>query len=150
MKRKQISKQKKIAEKNLLEHIMGILVISLLFAIDRVTKYYAPNKIFNYGISFSLFPGLIPIVIALSIIFIFVLISIYSSLRKKFAQSLALDFGFIFLIAGTLGNLFDRIAYGYVVDFITVSNYFPSFNLADVFNITGIILFIIFLIKNSR
>jgi len=134
----------------ILEHILGIVIIVLLFAVDRITKDYAPNKIFNYGISFSLFPGIIPIVIALSIIFLFILITIYSNLRKNIKNSIMLDFGFVFLIAGTLGNLFDRLFYGYVIDFITISGYFPSFNLADIFNFIGVVLFITVLIKNSK
>lgn len=134
----------------ILEHIFGIALIVLLFAADRLTKDYAPNKIFNYGISFSLFPGIIPIIVVLSIVFLFILIAVYSNLKKKIEDSLMLDFGFVFLIAGTLGNLFDRIVYGYVIDFITISNYFPSFNLADAFNFIGVVLFITFLIKNSK
>ena len=45
---------------------------------------------------------------------------------------LALSLGLI--LGGALGNLWDRVALGYVVDFISVhyqDNYFPAFNLAD-------------------
>jgi signal peptidase II len=38
------------------------------------------------------------------------------------------------VIGGALGNLYDRIAYGHVVDFIHVhwgASYFPAFNIAD-------------------
>ena len=39
-----------------------------------------------------------------------------------------------FVLAGAIGNLWDRVALGYVVDFISVhyqSWYFPAFNIAD-------------------
>ena len=39
------------------------------------------------------------------------------------------------ILGGALGNLYDRVAHGYVVDFLLVYYdrwYFPSFNLADV------------------
>lgn len=150
MAKKKFKKVRETKRPPMVEHILGIALIVLLFAADRLTKDYAPNKIFNYGISFSLFPGIIPIIVALSVIFLFILIAIYSDLRKKIENSILLDFGFIFLIAGTLGNLFDRIVYGYVIDFVTISSYFPSFNLADVFNLIGVVLFITFLIKNSK
>lgn len=38
------------------------------------------------------------------------------------------------VIGGALGNLYDRLAYGHVIDFIHVhwnDNYFPAFNIAD-------------------
>ena len=46
---------------------------------------------------------------------------------------MALGLGLI--LGGALGNLWDRVALGYVVDFISVhydNRYFPAFNLADV------------------
>jgi signal peptidase II len=45
---------------------------------------------------------------------------------------LALGLGLI--LGGALGNLWDRVALGYVVDFISVhyqDHYFPAFNIAD-------------------
>jgi signal peptidase II len=54
-------------------------------------------------------------------------------LRKHSAQVLfALALSLI--LGGALGNLIDRIAYGYVVDFLSFhwdTHYFPAFNLAD-------------------
>ncbi len=54
-------------------------------------------------------------------------------LRKHATQTLfALALSLI--LGGALGNLIDRIAYGYVVDFLSFhwdSHYFPAFNLAD-------------------
>jgi signal peptidase II len=38
------------------------------------------------------------------------------------------------VIGGALGNLYDRLAYGHVIDFIHLhwdNNYFPAFNIAD-------------------
>ena len=38
------------------------------------------------------------------------------------------------ILGGALGNLFDRLVYGHVIDFISVHwdrSYFPAFNLAD-------------------
>jgi signal peptidase II len=45
---------------------------------------------------------------------------------------LALSLGLV--LGGALGNLWDRLAMGYVVDFISVHYrdwYFPAFNIAD-------------------
>jgi signal peptidase II len=49
------------------------------------------------------------------------------------------------LIAGAMGNLSDRILYGYVIDFIDLyyrSFHWPAFNVADSSLTTGIILLI--------
>lgn len=54
-------------------------------------------------------------------------------LRRHTAQTLfALALSLI--LGGALGNLIDRIAYGYVVDFLHFhwnEHYFPAFNVAD-------------------
>ena len=54
-------------------------------------------------------------------------------LRKHAGQTLfALALSLV--LGGALGNLIDRIAYGYVVDFLSFhwgEYYFPAFNLAD-------------------
>ena len=54
-------------------------------------------------------------------------------LRRHAAQTLfALALSLI--LGGALGNLIDRIAYGYVVDFLHFhwnGHYFPAFNIAD-------------------
>jgi signal peptidase II len=59
--------------------------------------------------------------------------------EKWFALALAL------ILGGAMGNLIDRIAYGYVVDFLSfhwVEHYFPAFNLADSAITLGAILLI--------
>ena len=55
------------------------------------------------------------------------------------------------IIGGAIGNLFDRIAYGYVVDFIDfyIIN-FAVFNIADCFITIGAVLFCACLIFDKR
>lgn len=49
-----------------------------------------------------------------------------------------------FILAGTLGNICDRIFYGYVIDIIYISKIkFPVFNLSDIFITTGTLFTII-------
>jgi signal peptidase II len=50
--------------------------------------------------------------------------------RLPFWSRLALTF----VLSGAIGNMFDRVSYGYVVDFIDVSYgtyHWPAFNVAD-------------------
>lgn len=55
--------------------------------------------------------------------------------------------GVLFIIAGTIGNFIDRVAYGEVIDFLAftlLNGYkFPVFNMADTFLTVGIIMAII-------
>jgi signal peptidase II len=50
--------------------------------------------------------------------------------KARWIEAMALGF----ILGGALGNLYDRVVLGHVVDFIVVhyqDNYFPAFNLAD-------------------
>ncbi len=63
----------------------------------------------------------------------------YLRYEKKFNKISV--FGYGLLMGGILGNLIDRILYGYVIDFLsfTFGSYqFPVFNLADMGIVIGI------------
>ncbi|MBY0575691.1 MAG: signal peptidase II [Gallionellaceae bacterium] len=73
-------------------------------------------------------------------------------LRKHAAQTLfALALSLI--LGGALGNLIDRIVYGYVVDFLHFhwdEHYFPAFNVADSAITCGALLMILDSLKTQR
>ncbi|KXS32573.1 MAG: Lipoprotein signal peptidase [Candidatus Gallionella acididurans] len=55
-------------------------------------------------------------------------------LLPRHRTQLLFCFGLSMILGGALGNLIDRITYGYVVDFLSFhwqQYYFPAFNLAD-------------------
>ena len=100
--------------------------------------------IWNEGIAFGLFSFDQKIYYNLLTIFIFIIILIIFWLMIK---SKGLEkFSFIMIIGGSLGNIFDRIYYSAVPDFIDI--YFDNFhwfifNVADIFITLGVILLII-------
>jgi len=53
------------------------------------------------------------------------------------------------LVGGTLGNLFDRVVWGYVIDFIDLG-WWPAFNLADIFINIGLFITLIYLFTMDR
>lgn len=81
---------------------------------------------------------LTPITIALTIL---IIIALYRSSKLK---SFILCFPLSLILGGAIGNLYDRIIYGEVVDFIALfQNIFPFiFNLADTFITIGMIMLI--------
>jgi len=126
---------------------MKFWIILILFLIDRITKEMANRHFFdgiklNFVISFNLvhnYGAALGIYIPkfLLIFFSFVALIVLLILYKK------LDFlGIAFILGGLLGNLYDRVFYGYVIDFIHMKNFFV-FNLADVFiTLGGFFLFL--------
>lgn len=81
----------------------------------------------NTGSAFGLFQGQGSILTVLTFVALgFLAIFFYRNARRDPLIALALGLQ----IGGAIGNLIDRIRYGYVVDFIRVPNW-PTFNVAD-------------------
>ena len=53
------------------------------------------------------------------------------------------------ILCGAMSNLYDRLAYGYVIDWAYLGQWWPVFNLADVMVGAGLLL-IIFFSNSSR
>lgn len=98
----------------------------------------------NYGAGFSLMQGQTPLLIWFSILVIGLIVYYYDKIPEKIAIYPALVLG------GAIGNLIDRISYGYVIDFVDFNlwkGYFlniyfkiwPSFNIADLAVFIGVI-----------
>ena len=92
----------------------------------------------NTGAGFSILQGKQIFLIVFSIIALGVIVYYYKQTPRKWVPFTAMIFG------GALGNLIDRIAYGYVIDFISFS-FWPSFNVADIavtFGVFGAVYFV--------
>ncbi|NCN88506.1 MAG: lipoprotein signal peptidase [Gallionella sp.] len=73
-------------------------------------------------------------------------------LRKHQSEKL-FSFALAFILGGALGNLIDRIAYGYVVDFLDFhwgAYHFAAFNLADSAITCGAALLILDSLKGKK
>lgn len=70
-------------------------------------------------------------------------------LYKAEPGQLRLSVALSLVLGGAIGNLIDRIAYGYVIDFIAWhvgDSYWPTFNIADAVIVAGVVLMAIELI----
>ncbi len=103
-----------------------------------VIPFFDLFRTYNTGVAFSMFEnfsGFIIVGVRLAIV-AFVL----WLWRRTAAHRWLYHIGFVLVIAGAIGNLVDRFAYGHVVDFIlfhTQSWSFAVFNLADSYITVG-------------
>ncbi|MGE4443448.1 MAG: signal peptidase II [Candidatus Altimarinota bacterium] len=138
---------------------MFYIGIFFLIFIDLFTKFIAKNDLIiqknlvgdflyfryveNIGIAFSL-PITGIVLKVLTIILIGVIFWYYYTEEKKKNLKI-IDASFMFVLAGALGNGYERVFNGKVIDFIGVK-YFSVFNIADIFITIGVVLYIYSLI----
>ena len=72
---------------------------------------------------------------------------LYYFIRNIKSNPKLLNISLSLIVSGALGNFYDRLFHGFVVDFIEFSFFdFPVFNVADILVTTGSVLLIIFII----
>ena len=86
----------------------------------------------NTGIAFGLFKdqGLLFIFVVIAVLAILLAFNIYYYRQNDSFLSRTYIVAFSLILGGAIGNLIDRIAYGYVIDFIDF-RIWPVFNIAD-------------------
>ncbi len=127
-----------------------VLIALIILVLDRLSKVAALQGAHekNYGLLFGLFASaefrwlFVAVIIWVLCFFIYVL------LLEEVHKNKLLLLGLLLMMTGLLGNLLDRILYGFVVDFISLGN-LTTFNLSDVSITAGslIVLGYIFLGK---
>lgn len=100
-------------------------------SIKVIKEFFYITNVHNYGAAWSILNNQVWLLIIIAVI---ALIVIYMSFIKDKKLS-KLDIVLLsMLIAGIIGNLIDRVIYGYVIDYLEfyIFGYnFPVFNLAD-------------------
>ena len=126
--------------------VRALLIVAVVFTADRVVKQWCIEVLrpqgsiafwpgvlhFTYaentGAAFSILSGRRLLLTLLPIAALGLLLFLY--FRRLYAHPLT-DFALPLIMGGALGNLYDRIAYGYVVDFLEIRLFrFAIFNLA--------------------
>jgi signal peptidase II len=120
-----------------------------LVGLDQITKLLFGNRDFflgpihfhpvkNYGLVFSLNFGLLANIILIS--FGLIYFAVYYYRRREFF-SYPGELMFVLIFAGAISNIIDRLYLSYVRDFLDLGLGF-TFNLADVFVVIGLLLFV--------
>ena len=137
-------------------------ISALIFTLDRLSKYYVLklsnsveefnipvtsflnfNLVWNNGIAFGLFSfneQFYYNIITLLIVII-TLVILFFAIKSAGVEKI----GFSMIFGGSLGNIFDRLYYSAVVDFIDfhINNiHWFIFNIADIFISLGVIILI--------
>ena len=97
----------------------------------------------NRGVAFGMFSGMRWLVVAITCVLCLALLLVLLFYRGHTGLS---STACVLVIAGGLGNIIDRMLYGFVVDYIAVSFFPPVFNFADCLVTVGAAILIVYLI----
>jgi len=123
-----------------------ISIVALILFFDQLSKYLLSKSlplnqpvplikgilnltlVHNRGAAFGILKNQLPLFILTAVIAI---VLIYLNLKKNGRhQSQAYNISLSLILAGGLGNLIDRVFFGYVIDFLDF-RVWPVFNIAD-------------------
>ena len=140
--------------------MFATVVIILLVVLDQAVKFLVKSNIdlgehvsfiphilglthiHNQGAAFSMLSGARWFFVALTVAF--VVFGMWLLLTDKFPHWMG-KWSLVLVIGGAIGNLIDRVLYGYVVDmFETLFMSFAIFNVADIFVVVGGIAFCVY------
>lgn len=110
----------------LADRLAKALAMTHLPAPVQLAPFFSLTYVENTGAAFGMFRGNNIFFIVTSSVLVCALLI----LRRKMPERNS-RIGMALILGGALGNLYDRLAYGYVVDFFDLA-FFPAvFNLAD-------------------
>lgn len=130
------------------EGIIHILAFLGVLFLDLFTKYFVRegclwvfciDRAFNTGASFGILEGMTSLFIVVGSMILVLMGYFYNKVEYR------VKWAFVFIGAGTLGNLLDRMLLGGVMDWIRIWQS-SSFNIADISNVIGgaILLWVLF------
>ena len=130
------------------------MMLSLLFFPPQqieLTPFLSLTPVWNSGISFGLFSenpyiGLVTIPILAVAVVLWLVLQLHELTRFQ-------TLGAAFIAGGALGNVFDRLVYGRVIDFLDFhvgTWHWPAFNLADSALFIGVLLWFYGIMQSNR
>lgn len=142
--------------------IIALVIAVLLVAIDQVSKYLIAQNM-TLGESVSVIPKLLNftyyhndgmalglgsesfrwVFVGVTVVVCGVLI--YLMFRPEFKSKLYFAAATL-IVAGGIGNLIDRILFGYVIDFLELSFFSPICNFADYCVTAGTVCLVLFIL----
>lgn len=137
----------------LIDRVTKLIITSnfkLNESISLIDNFFNLTYVRNEGAAWSIFSGNRLFLILIGILSI---VLIYHFLIKNKSLKKTETFIYGLLLGGIVGNLIDRIVFGYVIDFLDflIFGYnFPVFNLADTFIVVSVFLIIIDIVRGEK
>lgn len=133
----------------LLDQLIKYLIVhnmELNSSIPVIDPIFYLTYVQNFGAAFSILQNQKTVFIVITSVVAVSLLLVIIKNKAKYHKALLISFSMI--IGGGVGNLIDRIRYGYVVDFFDFKIW-PVFNIADMFVVCGTFLlaFYVFMIE---
>ena len=136
----------------IIDQILKLLVQSFETNVSIIKNLFAISYYQNTGAAWSILEGEQLLLIIISLVMIVIVYSMMFSFEENKLTNIA--FGILF--GGIIGNLIDRVLFGYVRDFIAITIFgyhFPIFNIADIGICVGcffLVVYIFFFDKESE
>jgi signal peptidase II len=141
--------------------MLTLVLIALLVILDQVTKYLVLRSfdlaqgaevipglfdlryVQNTGAAWGIMHGANALLIVISVVFLVGILAGYRYFCEGRVHRVAMSL----MVAGIVGNLLDRVRYGFVVDFFDFhwyeKSHFPTFNVADAAICIGVGLYVL-------
>jgi len=143
-------------------------LFTFIFLLDIVSKYIAQETLvlhspveiipgffhitlaYNTGAAWGIFAGQMELfyVVTVAVAGFILYVLYHDNIESKFLRAVL-----VVMLAGTLGNFYDRVVFGYVRDFLdfTIFGYdYPIFNIADIALTLGFICFAIHIYRHPE
>ncbi len=150
---------------------VALIIGIVLVALDQIIKYFVTvylqpvgsvnvidnllslTYVENRGVAFGMFSDMRWIFVVLTTVMLAIII-FYMFKKRPNGKFFYICAGMI--IGGGIGNLIDRVLYGYVIDYLSLSFFSPVCNFADYCITIGTVLLMIYIlffsdvVKNSK
>lgn len=143
-----------------------VLTVILVLLLDQITKYivfaydslniqviknfFYIGQVKNTGAAWGILSGNMWIFYVVTLVAIVFILNVY---RKSEHREWYFKTALMLILAGAIGNFIDRLAFNYVRDFLDFHIFgydFPLFNIADSALVVGVMLVILYVIRNPH